>query len=323
MTFLLLMAGLGVLIVSGALLVDGASNIAQRHNVPPAIVGLTLVAFGTSLPELAINVSAVATGHPGLSIGNIIGSNLANLGLVLGVAVLIRGFNVESQIMRREIPLLLLVSAIVVVMSNDGLLRNRDMVLDTSDGIILLLLFLLFIYVNLTDILIGRADDPLLVQASTRTHVLFSRRNYIYIAAGIPGMWLGAELTVDNAVEIASDLGLSDVVVGVTILALGTSLPELVTSITAALRNQSALALGNVVGSNLVNVLFILPVTALINPLPVDRATVSDIWMALVLTTMVAIFAFTKNLRLSRWEGGVLLGVYLAYISWRYSGYLA
>ncbi len=323
MTYILLLAGISVLIFSGILLVDGASNVARRHNVSPAIIGLTLVAFGTSLPELAVNVSAAMAGNTGLSTGNIIGSNLANLGLVLGVAVLIRGFNVESQIMRREIPLLLLVSAVVVIMSNDGLLRGVPLVLDASDSLILLLLFMLFIYINLTTILIDRADDPLLVEASTRTHVLFSRRNYVYIAAGIPGLWLGGELTVSSAEQIASQLGLSDVIIGLTVVAVGTSLPELVTSILAALRHQTALALGNVVGSNLVNMLFILPVTALISPLPVDGASVIDIWMSLAFATLVAIFAFTKKLRLSRWEGGVLLGGYLVYIGWRCSGYLA
>ena len=323
MSYILLMAGIGSLIFAGTLLVDGASSVAKQHNVPPAIIGLTLVAFGTSLPELAVNISAVSTGNEGLGIGNIIGSNLANLGLVLGLVVLIRGFNVESQIMRREIPLLMLVSAVVVVMSSDGLLRGAPMRLDASDSLILLLLFLLFIYVNLTDILIDRADDPLLVQASTRTHVLFSRRNYVYIAAGIPGLWLGGELTVTSAAQIATDLGLSDVIVGLTIVALGTSLPELVTSITAALRHQTALALGNVVGSNLLNLLFILPVTALIKPLPIVSNSMIDIWMSLVFATLVALFAFTKRLRLSRWEGGVLLGVYVVYIAWRASGYLA
>ena len=321
MTYILLIAGLGLLILSGTLLVDGASNVAARHNVSPSIIGLTLVAFGTSLPELAVNVTAVSGGNAGLSIGNIFGSNIANVGLVLGVTVLIRGFNVESQIMRREIPLLLLVSAIVVVLSNDGLLRGGPLYLDRGDGLVLLLLFLLFIYINLSDILIDHADDPLLVQASARTHVLSSRRNYLYIATGIPGLWLGGELTVDSAIEIASTYGLSEVVIGLSVVALGTSLPELVTSITAVLRHQTSLALGNVVGSNLINMLFILPVTTLIQPLPVNGASVIDIWMALAFAVLATLFAFTAHLRLSRWEGGVLVLGYCAYIIWRYIGF--
>ena len=314
---ILLLAGLALLLFSGRLLVDGASSIAARHNVPPAIIGLTLVAFGTSLPELAVNVSAATQGSTDLSLGNIFGSNIANLGLVLGAAVAIRGFHVEGEIMRWEIPLLLLVSAVAVVLAGDGILRGELPRVDRSDAVVLLLLFLMFIYINLTNMLVGRADDPLLEQASERAPDRFSKRHYWYVVAGIPGLWLGGELAVGSATELARYIGVSEAVIGLTVLAVGTSLPELVTSITAALRRQTDLAVGNVIGSNLVNTLFILPVTALIHPLPISAPSMLDIWTSLLFTAVMGIFAFSANLRLSRVEGWLLLIGYFGYMGWR------
>ncbi|MEP5765644.1 MAG: calcium/sodium antiporter [Halieaceae bacterium] len=317
MTWLLLSAGLALLMFSGGLLVEGASNIAARHQVSPAIIGLTLVAFGTSLPELAVNVSAVSQGSTDLSLGNIFGSNIANLGLVLGAAVAVRGFRVESEVMRWEIPLLLLVSAIAVVLAGDGTLRGEQPTLDRSDAIVLLLLFLMFIYINLTNILIDSHDDPLLEQASGRAPDRYQKRHYAYVMAGIPGLWLGGELAVDSANELARSFGVSEAVIGLAVLAVGTSLPELVTSIAAALRRQTALAVGNVIGSNLFNTLFILPVTALIHPLPISPPSLLDIWTSLLFTVVMGIFAFSAKLRLSRVEGWILLLGYLGYVSWR------
>ena len=316
-TWLLLLAGLALLLFSGWLLVDGASNIAAHHQVPAAVIGLTLVAFGTSLPELAVNVSAITQGSTDLSLGNIFGSNIANLGLVLGAAVAIRGFHVEGELMRWEIPLLLLVSAIAAVLAGDGILRGESPRLDRSDAIVLLLLFLMFIYINLTNVLIGRADDPLLEQASERAPHQFSKRHYWYVVAGIPGLWLGGELAVGSATEVARAIGVSEAVIGLSVLAIGTSLPELVTSVTAALRRQTDLAIGNVIGSNLVNTLFILPVTALIQPLPISPPAMLDIWTSLLFTAVMGIFAFSAKLRLSRVEGWLLLISYFWYLSWR------
>ncbi len=321
MSFILLAAGLGLLIFSGILVVDGASSIAKRHGISPGMIGLTLVAFGTSLPELAVNISAVNSGDTGLSIGNILGSNIANLGLVLGIAVCIRSFDVDSAIMRREIPLLMLVTAIVVVISNDGLLRGADLHVDRSDALVLLLLLLIFVYINFTEILQGQPDDELLTQASQRTGRLLGRRDYLFISAGIVGLWFGGTLTVENALVIARQFGVSQTVIGLTVVAIGTSLPELVTSVTAALRRQAALALGNVIGSNLVNTLFILPVTALVRPLPIADASVIDIWAAMIFTVAVAIFSFSSHRRFSRWEGATLLIAYVAFMSWRYLGF--
>jgi cation:H+ antiporter len=321
MTYLLLAAGLLLLIGAGILVVDGASNIAQRHGISPGVIGLTLVAFGTSLPELAVNISAVNSGETGLSLGNILGSNIANLGLVLGVTVCIRGFYVESTIMRREVPLLILATALLVVVSNDGILRGTNLSLDRSDALVLLLLLLVFLYINLTEILRGEANDELLVQASERTRLLFGQRDYLFIVLGMGGLWLGGSLTVTHALVLAKNFGVSETVIGLSVVAIGTSLPELVTSITAALRKQAALALGNVVGSNLVNTLFILPVTALIHPLPIQEASLLDIWVSMLFTVVVALFAFSSRLRLSRWEGAILLLAYTGYVSWRYVGF--
>lgn len=319
MTYVLLSLGLGLLILSGAALVEGASNIAARYGVPPAIIGLTVVAFGTSLPELAVNLSAVRSGNPGLGMGNIFGSNIANLGLVLGACVALRGFAVESQIMRRELPLLLLISMIVTVLASDRMLVGEGSGLDRGDAIVLLLLLSLFLYINITDILRHRPEDELMLQASSRGEKRLQKRHIFYILLGIPGLWLAGEITVENAVQIALSLGVPEVLVGLSVIAVGTSLPELVTSVAAALRGQASLALGNVVGSNLLNVLFILPVTALPGALPVSQENLVDIWAALLFTALVALFAFTSRLRLSRWEGVVLLVGYLVFVGWRYT----
>jgi cation:H+ antiporter len=321
MSYLLLSAGLLLLIVAGVLVVDGASNIARRHGISPGVIGLTLVAFGTSLPELAVNISAVNNGETGLSIGNILGSNIANLGLVLGAAVCIRGFYVESKIMRREIPLLMLVTAILVVISNDGILRGGGLLLDRSDALVLLLLLLIFLYINITEILRGEPDDELLLQASERTQLLFGQKDYLFIVLGMAGLWFGGSLTVTHALVLAKSFGVSETVIGLSVVAIGTSLPELVTSIAAALRKQAALALGNVVGSNLVNTLFILPITALMSPLPIRNDSLLDIWVCMAFTVAVALFAFSSNLRFSRWEGATLLVAYISYVSWRYIGF--
>ena len=321
MTVLLLVAGMALLIVGGILVVDGASNIARRHGISPAVIGLTLVAFGTSLPELAVNLSALSNGSTALAMGNILGSNIANMGLVLGAAVMIRSFDVESTIMRREIPLLLLVAGILLVIANDRALKATGLMLDRSDALVLLLLLMIFIYINATEIICGEPDDVLLQQASQRTNLLFGKRDYLFIVVGVVGLWYGGQLTVDSAMSLALTLGVSEAVIGLAVVAVGTSLPELVTSITAALRREGSLALGNVVGSNLINTLFILPVTAIVQPLPIMNASLLDIWASTTFTAVVAIFAFSKNLRLSRWEGAVLLIGYLAYISWRYTAF--
>ncbi len=321
MTWLLLFAGLTILVVSGGLLVDGASNMALRLRVPPAVIGLTLVAFGTSLPELAVNISATSSGSPELSLGNIFGSNIANLGLVLGAAIAIRACRVEGQIMRREIPLLLLITAIALVVSLDGVLRSVPPQLDRGDAIVLLLLFLMFIYINLSDILTGRSEDPLLEQATGRVSTTVQTRHYLFVVIGIPGLWLGGDLTVVNAEKIALGFGLSKTLIGLSVVAIGTSLPELVTSITAALRGESDLAIGNVIGSNLVNTLFILPISAMIMPLPIGPGALIDIWTCLLFTVVMGIFAFSARQRLSRVEGWFLLISYGLYIYWRYNAF--
>jgi len=321
LNLLLLAGGITLLVFSGKLLVDGASQIAMRFKVPPAIIGLTLVAFGTSLPELAVNVSAVSSGSPDLALGNVFGSNIANIGLVLGITVAIQGLRVEGNIMRREIPLLLMVSAIAVVLALDGMLRGGAPQIDRSDAVVLLLLFLMFIYINLSNILADQPDDPLLTQAIGRAPDATQSRHVLYVLAGIPGLWLGGEITVSAATTLARGVGISEAVIGLTVVSLGTSLPELVTSVTAALKKQTDLAIGNVIGSNLVNTLLVIPVSAMIAPLTINPGSLLDIWTSLLFTVVMGIFAFSARLRLSRVEGWLLLAGYIYYITWRASAF--
>jgi cation:H+ antiporter len=323
MVFVLLVAGLGLLILAGTLLVDGAANLATRLHVPPVVLGLTLVAFGTSLPELAVNISASRSGNTALSLGNIFGSNIANLGLVLGAALLIRSLSVESAVMRREIPLLLLTSAVAVVLASDGWLRGTALQIDRADSFILLLLFLIFVYVNLSDILTQRNDDPLLVQAAEMPARVRGSRDYLYIGLGIIGLPLGASLVVNNATAIATQFGVSQAVIGLSLVAIGTSVPELVTSVIAAVRNQGALAVGNVVGSNLINMLLILPISAQLAVLPIDSGAALDIWVSLLFTVALCVLALLTKLRLNRLHGLILLVAYFGYIGWRFSTAIA
>lgn len=323
MVFILLVAGLGLLLVAGTLLVDGAANLATRLHVPPVVLGLTLVAFGTSLPELAVNISASRSGNTALSLGNIFGSNIANLGLVLGAALLIRSVSVESAVMRREIPLLLLTSAVAVVLASDGWLRGTPLQIDRADSLILLLLFLIFVYVNLSDILTQRDDDPLMQQAAEIPISRRGNRDYLYIGLGIIGLPLGASLVVDNATTIAFHLGVSQAVIGLSLVAVGTSVPELVTSMIAASRNQGALAVGNVVGSNLINTLLILPISAQLAVLPIDSGAALDIWISLLFTVALCVLALFTKLRLNRAHGVILLVAYFSYIGWRFSAAMA
>ena len=318
MVLVLLVAGLGVLLISGTLLVDGAANLATRLRVSPIVLGLTLVAFGTSLPELAVNVSASSSGNTALSLGNIFGSNIANLGLVLGSALLVRSLAVESLVMRREIPLLLLTSAVAVVLASDGWLRGTALQIDRADGLILLLLFLIFVYVNLSDILTQRSDDPLLRQAAEIPARMRGSRDYLYIGLGILGLPLGASLVVDNATVIALQLGVSQAVIGLSLVAVGTSVPELVTSVIAAIRHQGSLAVGNVVGSNLINTLLILPISAQLAVLPIEPGAAIDIWVSLLFTIALCVLALVTRLRLNRLHGVILLVAYFGYIGWRF-----
>ena len=317
MSGLLLGVGLVLLLSGGFALVHGASQLARRLGVPAVIVGLTVVAFGTSAPELAVNVLAALRGDPEISFGNVIGSNLANLGLILGLVALLAPLSIASVVLLREIPMMLLATAAAVALALDHLLRGQAEAYDRTDGIILLLFFTVFLYTATMMVLRRREGDELVRQsAEVMSRPLSVPRSGALIIAGLTALIAGAELTVSGAVAIAGALGVPTAIIGRSVVAVGTSLPELVSSIIAAVRGESDLAVGNVVGSNIFNLLFIMGVTATIGSVPLPAGGLFDLIALAALSILLFVFAATGR-RLARWEGVVLLGGWLAFALWR------
>lgn len=315
---LLLILGLTLLLAGGTGLVKGASGIAQSYGVSPLVVGLTVVAFGTSTPELVVNVVGALRGETAIAFGNISGSNLANLGLVLGSAALLTPIVLQGQIIRRELPLLILATSVLLVVVSDTFLRSSNSVIDRADAIILILLFGIFIYMTVSDFMRTQKDPFYVVLNEQPTNPIAGKgSNWLFVAAGMAGLVIGGELSVTNGVKIAELLDVPSVVIGMVVIAIGTSLPELVTSIIAAMRKEADLCVGNVVGSNLFNSLFVLPISALVNPLTVPEGGVQDVFTTLLFTVaLIALFIFGRSI-LSRRVGALFVLAYIAYMSYR------
>ncbi len=320
-TVLFLLAGLVLLLGGGDALVRGASSLARSLGVRPIVVGLTVVAFGTSAPELVVNLLAATGGRPGLAFGNVAGSNLANLGLILGVAALVRPLEVESGVIVREIPMMLLATAAALVMSAAADLSGLAGRIDRTEGLCLLLFFAVFLYAVLGEVARGRTRDPLAEQVEESPVTRAPRSapiSLLLVLGGLGGLVLGGHLLVDSAASLARSAGVPEAVVGLSVVAIGTSLPELVTSLIAAVRGEADMALGNVVGSNVFNLLFVLGTTASIAPLDVPAGGFTDLLAVLVLSAALLPFAWTHRRRVVRVEGAVLLLSWAAYTTWRF-----
>ncbi|MGS0679948.1 calcium/sodium antiporter [Shewanella sp. 125m-7] len=296
-----ILGGFLILTVGAEALVRGASQIALRLGLTPLIIGLTIVAFGTSAPELAVSVKSAIAGNSGIALGNVIGSNIANIGLILGITALIRPIKIESQMVRRDIPIMIGASLLFWSLLLDGGLSFWD-------GVILFTLLVAYLAFSYFTAEKQTGDDAEDVKQNPMLSVLF-------IVIGISMLVGGGILFVDGAVAMATSFGISEVIIGLTVVAIGTSMPELVTSIVAALKGQSDIAIGNVVGSNIFNVLGILGVTALIHPIIGSEISNLD-WAAMIaLAVLLLPFAYT-GLRIGRREGGLLIAGYLAYIGY-------
>ena len=314
---LVLVLGLVFLVGGGELLVRGAAALALKANISPLLIGLTVVSMGTSAPELFASVEAALEGHPGLAVGNVLGSNVANLALILGLTALIRPVTVDRMALRLDIPLMLGASLLFVAVAS-------DLEMTRTEGIGALVLMGLFIAS-----LFRRAkqqDNPDDGDMS-ETGGWASKSALALVAvilAGTGALYLGSEAFVDGASRIALQMGVSDHVIGLTIVAFGTSLPEIVASGMAAWRGQSDLAVGNVVGSNLFNLLLVLGTTATIAPLPMGPEVLSwDIWWVLGTAAALIPLALLGGLRtprLGRWQGGLFVLAYLVYIGTTWTG---
>ena len=319
-SFLGITFGIVLLIAGGALLVRGASEIAAGFGISPMVVGLTIVGFGTSSPELVVNLIGALEGETGLAFGNVIGSNISNLGLVLGAAAIMSPIAIQGEVVRRELPLLLLATTMMTVMALDGLLEGAPAVLGRIDAIVLMLMFCIFIYITALDLMRIRRKDPLLADITESTVVVTpakGRFSWLMVFGGFILLFVGGEMTVRNGVAFADKIGISTTVVGLFVVAIGTSMPELVTSIIAAMRRESDLALGNVIGSNIFNSLMVLPASGVIAQIPVPKGGVSDLIMSwLLAAALIPIFFFGKAY-LGRVSGAIFLLVYVGYATAR------
>lgn len=309
---ILFLIGLGLLIVGADWLVGGASSIAKRLRVSDLVVGLTIVAFGTSAPELVVNIIASLQGNTDIAIGNVLGSNIFNVFFILGVAAIIYPLTVQRSTTWNEIPLSLLAALVVGFLAMDQLLGGADASgLSRGDGLVLLGFFGIFMaYV------FSIARNGASTTEETKQYGWL--RSLGMVLAGLIGLVLGGKWIVDGAVLFATTLGVSESLIGLTIVAAGTSLPELATSAVAAYRKKTDIAVGNVVGSNIFNIFWILGVSAIIRPLPFQPESIRDITMAAAgsLVLFVLIFIRKRGV-IERWQGGLLLicfSIYLAYL---------
>ncbi|QLY40138.1 calcium/sodium antiporter [Hujiaoplasma nucleasis] len=312
MIYLLLILGFILLIKGADLFVSGSSGLAKFFKIPPIIIGLTIVAFGTSAPEAAVSISAAIKGSESISVGNIVGSNLINISLIIGITACIFPLKVERATIRKEIPLALLGSIALLILILDKSLQNSLVSsLSRADGLILLSFFSVFLYYIIEVALKSQNNGHYLLN---ETHSINIKKATIQTILGLGGIILGGWLVVENAKSIALSLGMSETLVGLTIVAIGTSLPEMVTAITAALKKESEIALGNIIGSNIFNILFVLGISATITELVVESKILFDVLLMIGLTLLLLIFSTTHQRKINRTEGLLLSIVYVAYI---------
>jgi len=314
---ILLIIGIALLIAGGDFLVRGASSLAGVLGISPLIIGLTIVAFGTSAPELAVNVAAALRGSMDLSFGNIIGSNIANIGLILGIAALMRPLKVRSTVIVREIPMMILATSAALVMGCDLVLRSEGNTFDRSDSLVFLLYFCVFIFYNIAQALKDKKPDLYLSETSESAEAKETRTVLVPAVMTIGGLILlvsAGRLTVSSATEVARALHISEVFIGLFLVAVGTSLPELATTVIASVRSQSDLAIGNVVGSNIFNLLFIMGVTAAIRPVPVPAQGIADLLVMAALSFVLLPIAASGRRTITRLEGVFLIVFYVLFI---------
>jgi len=314
LTLVLLVFGFIFLIKGADYLVQGSSSLAKKLRVSDLIIGLTIVALGTSTPELVVNLVASFRGTADLAIGNVLGSNIANILLILGVSATIYPLVVHKNTVYKEIPFALLaVLALFFLVNDQDLASQKANLLSRGDGLVLLLFFLIFMYyVFSVAVSKPNSEDAVLEED---IEVLPMWQSWMMIIAGILGLVFGGQWVVDSAVAIAKMLGVSEKLIGLTIVAIGTSLPELVTSAMAAYRRKTDIAVGNVVGSNIMNILFILALTAVVSPLSFSNDLQVDLWMVIGVTVLLFLALFVGKRRLlERWQGVTFITVYLMYI---------
>ncbi len=297
---LLIVVGVSLVLFGADKLTEGASALARRMNVPEIIIGLTIVAAGTSAPELFVSIVSALKNTPDMAVGNVVGSNTMNAMLIVGCAAMVAPMTISRSTVKKDIPFSVGASLLLILLAIDS-------ALGIADGLILLAGFAIFMAYTLMQAKNGSSE------AVKELSPVW--KNIVFIVFGLAGLVLGSNLFVDSASNVALSLGISEGVVGLTVVAGGTSLPELATSVVAARKGQSAIAIGNVIGSNVFNILLILGVTATISPMQIEGITTIDMAVMLVSVALVWLFSFTK-FTVERWEGALLVVGYIAYLCW-------
>lgn len=312
-----LIVSLALILVGANILTDGSSAIARRMGVSDLIIGLTVVAFGTSAPELVISVTAAAQGNSAIAVGNVVGSNTLNILLIIGLTALVRPIVIRKSIMTNEIPMLILSSVILLILGYSASLDSLSVATITRvDGLLLLIFFLLFMRYTFAS---ARTDTSATIsdQATdgAKPAGMSLPKAIIYIVAGLAALIFGGDRFVGSASALARYIGVSEAIIALTIVAVGTSLPELATSIVAAVKDKPALAVGNVIGSNIFNALFILGTASVVAPLPFGGVTLFDLWTLVGASFMFLLFGWIiRRHTITRAEGALMTAAYIAYI---------
>ncbi len=313
---LLLAVGFAFLVKGADFFVEGSSSIAKKLKVPPIIIGLTIVAMGTSLPETAVSVTASLVQNNELAVSNVVGSNIFNLMFVIGVCSILTPIMVQKATVVRDIPLSLGCALFLLVLGISGLGDKTGMTLGHADGVIFLIVFAGYIFTMVRSAMKARAAGQKVeiegVEECDNMKELSYGKSILFLIVGAAAIAFGGDLTVDTASRIAIELGMSQTLVGLTIVSIGTSLPELVTSVVAARKNEVDMAVGNAVGSNIFNILMVLGISSAISPVALIRENIIDIVLLMVFSVMVWIFAGTRK-KIERKEGIIMVVVYLVY----------
>ena len=312
MDILLLIIGLGLILAGANFLTDGSAALAQRFRVPEFIIGLTVVAVGTSTPELVVSVLSAIAGQSDVAIGNVVGSNIFNVFVILGVCALIRPVPLTAGNIRRDIPFGVLVSLLLLALAQDSLLcKGAADRIGRLDGAAMLALYILLMWYTIRKTKRPEATAPTEGSKAPMAAWLTA----VMIVGGLAGLVFGGEMFLRSATSIARSLGVSESVIAITLVAGGTSLPELASSLVSLFKGKAEMALGNVIGSNIANILLILGVSATIHPLSMGGITVWDLLMVLLSSVVVFLAAFTfKRKAIDRWEGALFVAIYAVYI---------
>ncbi len=323
MNILLLIGGLILILLGANGLTDGAASVAKRFRIPPIVIGLTIVAFGTSAPELTVSVSSALKGSADIAIGNVVGSNIFNTLMIVGCTALFAPIVITRNTLRKEIPLCILSSVALLICANDVFLNKApENILNRADGLLLLCFFVIFMgytfaiaFKPATATQTEQIKPPTTEEEETEVKSLPWWKSILYIIGGLAALIFGGQLFVDGATGIARNLGVSESIIGLTLVAGGTSLPELATSIVAALKKNPEIAIGNAIGSNLFNIFFVLGCSASITPLHLNGITNFDLFTLVSSGILLWLFGlFFAKRTITRIEGGIMVLCYVAYM---------